>query len=95
MGIVLYLDIYIAPLTAKTKQRHTSVHFSSREKTRLETRERDEERGRERIEEQRGGGSRFQREGPIDAKDRVWAIVVLERGRERSLEEQIGQREEV
>jgi len=52
-------------------------HFSSRRKVRLKTRERDEERGRERIEERRGGERRFQRVGLIDAKNLVWAIVVI------------------
>jgi len=48
-------------------------------KVRLKTRERRRKRKRK-----KSGGRQFQREGPIDVKDLVWAIVVLERGRERS-----------
>ena len=51
-----------------------SVHFSSRKKVRLKTRE-------TRKGEQREQGRRFQREGPIDVKDLVSAIVMLTRGR--------------
>ena len=92
---IVYLDIYIAPLTAKAKHRCSLVNFSSRKKVRLKTRERRRKRKWKNTGAKRGG-SQLQREGPIDAKDRVWAIVVRERGRERSwwLEERRGRREE-
>ena len=36
------------------------------------------------MDERIGGGRRFQSDGPIEAKDMVWAIVVLTRGMKRS-----------
>jgi len=61
----------IAPLKQKPSQ-----CILAPENTNDLRRERDKERRVERIEEQSGGGKRFQREGeneegPIDAKDKV------------------------
>jgi len=53
-SIVLYTDIYIAPLVLYKEA--LLVHFSSRKKVRLKARGRQGS-GAERIEEQRGEGS--------------------------------------
>jgi len=57
---------------------------------------RDKEKGVERIDERKGRGRRFQREGLIDGNNLVRAIVALTRGRKRSRqqEDRRGRREE-
>ena len=53
----------------------------------LKAREMETRRGEEeRIDERRGGGGRrFQSDRPIDAKDLIWAIVVLTQGRKQMM----------
>jgi len=72
----LYIDIYKA-LLGMSQTETISVYFSSRKKVRLKTREKQGKGSRENRGTKR---RRFQREGPIDAKYLVWAIVVLIRG---------------
>ena len=50
---VLYIDIYIAPLTHKP-QSHSSVHFSFRNKVRREGEMKKEEEKEQRSEEEGG-----------------------------------------
>ena len=93
--IVLQSNIYKAPLVGWTVQRRSqcarprAIRQVLRE---AKVEERLPDRTVERIE----GESAFQREGPIEAKDRQWAIAVLVRGTKRSslLEEWSGRWEE-
>src|SRR5688572_10380041 len=77
--IVLYLSIYIAPLTVHTNQRRSQCE-RPREKKEV-FRQRKEALGppvnkQERVK----GGSWFHSAGPMNAKARVLAIAVLARG---------------
>ena len=92
--IVLYLSIYIAPLTMHINQRRSQCE-KPREKKEV-FRQRKEALGplvnkQERVK----GGSWFHSAGPMKAKARVLAIAVLARGTKRScrFNERSGRRE--
>jgi len=70
-SVVLHLDIYVALLTiSQNRSAFSGLHFKQIGKT-LD--QRDYERA---TEERRSGEKRFQREGPIDANNRVWYSVI-------------------
>ena len=70
MGRIVYGYLYSASLGIGHTEAF-SVHFSSKKNVRLKTRETKKEE--ERIEERKGGGRRFEREGPAASQNLVWA----------------------
>jgi len=80
--VVLYcIWIFIWRFSRCKPNRSAFGAFQFQEKVRLKARERerDKKRGAARISERKWRGRWFQIDGPIEAKDLVWAMVVLTR----------------